>query len=85
MAELMRKFFEMNDLDVIIVAALYFTIVIGLWIYTWKKWGKEDEEKSKTKNDTHGCRTVKTAKDVTDRKGSKVIRGSKKARGKDWG
>jgi len=53
MAELIRKFFEMNDLDVLIVSILYFPIVIGLWVYTWKKWGKEDEEKNKTKNDTH--------------------------------
>ena len=45
MAELIRKFFEMNDLDVIIVATLYFTIVIGLWIYTCKKWKKEDKER----------------------------------------
>lgn len=47
MAGLMRKFFEMNDLDVIIVATLYFTLVIGLWVYTWKKWKEQDNDKKR--------------------------------------
>ena len=41
----MRKFFEMNDTDVLIVAALYFTSVIGGWIYCCKKWSKEEKER----------------------------------------
>ena len=45
MAELMRKFFEMNDMDVLIVAVLYFTGVIGGGIYCIRKWKKEDENK----------------------------------------
>jgi len=68
MAELMRKFFEMNDTDVLIVAVLYFTSVIVGWIYCCKKWRKEDEEnkgQGRNKMDVrrgklfgkkHGCR-----------------------------
>lgn len=77
----MRKFFEMNDMDVVVVAILYFVSVIGGWIYCCKKWRKDDEERLyKAKNDTYGCGTIKTTKDVTDRKGSKDIRGGKKTR-----
>ena len=47
MAVLIRKFFEMNDLDVIIVATLYFTTVIGLWVYTCKKWKEEENDKKR--------------------------------------
>lgn len=47
MAELMRKFFEMNDMDVLIVAILYFSSVIGGWIYCCKKWRKDDEGRKK--------------------------------------
>ena len=45
MAELMRKFFEMNDMDVLVVAILYFVSVIGGWIYCCKKWKGEESEK----------------------------------------
>ena len=83
MAELMRKFFEMNDMDVVIVAVVYFTSVIGCFIYFWRK---DDEEKLyKTKNDTYGRGTVKTAQNVTNRKRGKDLRGGKKTRGKDRG
>ena len=47
MAELMRKFFEMNDTDVLIVAFLYFTSVIGGWIYCCKKWKEQDNDKKR--------------------------------------
>ena len=47
MAELIRKFFEMNDMDVVIVAFVYFTSVIGIWIYCCKKWRKDDEGRKK--------------------------------------
>ena len=47
MAELMRKFFEMNDMDVLIIAILYFSTVIGLWIYTCKKWKEEENDKKR--------------------------------------
>lgn len=47
MAGLMRKFFEMNDLDVLIIAFLYFATVIGLWIYTCKKWKEEENDKKR--------------------------------------
>ena len=51
MAELIRKFFELNDTTVIIVAFIYFSGVIGCFIYFWRK---DDEERLyKTKNDTH--------------------------------
>ena len=46
MAELIRKFFEMNDMDVLIIAFLYFATVIGLWIYTCRKWKEEENDKS---------------------------------------
>lgn len=86
MAELMRKFFEMNDTDVLIVAILYFSSVIGGWIYCCKKWRKEDEERIyKAKNDTYGRGTVKTAQNVTDRKRSKNIHFSQKDGRKDRG
>lgn len=45
MAEMMRKFFEMNDMTVLIVAILYFTSVLLGGIYCIKKWRKEDNEK----------------------------------------
>lgn len=45
MAEIMRKFFEMNDMDVLVVAVLYFTSVIGGGIYCIRKWKKEDEDR----------------------------------------
>ena len=41
----MRKFFEMNDTDVLVVVILYFVGVIGLGIYCIGKWKKEDEDK----------------------------------------
>ena len=86
MAEMMRKFFEMNDMDVLVVAVLYFTSVIGGWIYCCKKWRKDDEERVyKAKNDTYGRGTVKTAQNVTDRKRSKDFRNGKKVRGKNRG
>ena len=47
MAGLMRKFFEMNDMDVLIIAFLYFSTVIGLWIYTCKKWKEEENDKKR--------------------------------------
>ena len=40
MAELMRKFFEMNDTDVLIVAFVYFTGVLIGGIYCIRE-GKE--------------------------------------------
>jgi len=74
MAEMMRKFFEMNDTDVLVVAVLYFTSVIGGWIYCCKKWRKDDEEKLyKAKNDTYGRGIIKTAKDVKNRKRGKTL------------
>lgn len=45
MAEMMRKFFEMNDTDVLIVAFLYFTGVTIGGIYCIRKWRKEDDKK----------------------------------------
>ena len=45
MAELMRKFFEMNDLDVLVVAVLYFASVTIGGIYCIKKWKEEDNDK----------------------------------------
>ena len=41
----MRKFFEMNDTDVLIVAVLYFSSVIGGWIYCCRKWKEDEDEK----------------------------------------
>lgn len=82
----MRKFFEMNDMEVLVVAILYFTSVIGGWIYCCKRWRKDDEERIyKAKNDTYGCGAVKAAQNVADRKRSKDIRGGKKARRKNRG
>ena len=40
----MRKFIEMNDMEVLIVAILYFTGVIGFFIYYWRK---DDEGRKK--------------------------------------
>ena len=83
MAELMRKFFEMNDMDVVIVAVVYFASVIGCFIYFWRK---DDEERIyKTKNDTYGRGAVNAAQNVTNRKRGKDLRGGKKTRGKDRG
>lgn len=54
MAEIMRKFFEMNDTTVLIVSIIYFTSVAIGWVYCCKKWRADDEEKlHKTKNDTY--------------------------------
>ena len=41
----MRKFFEMNDMTVLIVAVLYFTGVAVGWVYCCKKWKGEESEK----------------------------------------
>jgi predicted transporter len=49
MAELIKKFFEVNDIDVLIVAFIFFASVIGLWIYTCKKWKEEERENDKTR------------------------------------
>ena len=50
MAEMMRKFFEMNDMTVLIVAVLYFTGVVVGWVYCCKKWkGKDNETKGNLK------------------------------------
>lgn len=81
MPELMRKFFEMNDMYVLIIAVLYFSSVICGWIYCIKKWRKQDEEKLyKAQNDTYGRRFTKTAQNVAGRKRSKDIRNGKKTR-----
>ena len=65
MAELMRKFYEMNDMDVLIVAFLYFATVIGLWIYTCKQWKKQGQEK---KGDRRGKK-----RNTMDRRGDKLL------------
>lgn len=46
MAEIMRKFFEMNDLDVLIIAVLYFTSVIigGIYVFIHDGKGKDHEK-----------------------------------------
>ena len=49
MAELMRKFFEMNDMDVLIIGVLYFGGVLIGAIYCIRKWRKEDREGSTKK------------------------------------
>ena len=55
MAEMMRKFFEMNDTDVLIVAFLYFTGVTIGGIYCIRKWREEDDEKRQGGSDhRHG-------------------------------
>ena len=38
----MRKFFEMNDMDVLIVAILYFGSVLVGGIYCLKEWKDDD-------------------------------------------
>ncbi len=54
MAELIRKFFEASDMDVLIVTILYFGGVIACMIYCIRKDIKEDEEKLyKTKDEQH--------------------------------
>ena len=53
MAELIRKFFEMNDMDVLIIAFLYFATVIGLWIYTCRKWKEEENDKKRQSGSDH--------------------------------
>ena len=45
----MRKFFEMNDMDVLIVAILYFGSVLVGGIYCVRKSIKEDKERKKGK------------------------------------
>lgn len=45
MAELMRKFIEMNDMDVFAVAVLYFASVTFGGIYCIKKWRDKDGSK----------------------------------------
>ena len=45
----MRKFFEMNDMDVLIIGVLYFGGVLIGAIYCIRKWRKEDREGSTKK------------------------------------
>ena len=54
MAELMRKFFEMNDMDVLIIGILYFGSVIVGMVYCIRKWIKEDKEKKNDKKRQSG-------------------------------
>ena len=50
MAELMRKFFEMNDTDVLIVAVLYFGSVLIGGIYCIRKSIKEEKKGVKSED-----------------------------------
>lgn len=43
-AELIRKFFEMNDMDVLIIGVLYFGGVLIGAIYCIRKWRKGENE-----------------------------------------
>lgn len=49
----MRKFFEMNDMTVLIVAFIYFLGVIGCWIYCCKKWREEENDKKRQGGSDH--------------------------------
>lgn len=44
MTELIRKFFEMSDTDVLIVSVLYFASITFGGIYCIKKWKKGEKK-----------------------------------------